>query len=256
VPEWNNVDTYSCSSCGGLVYVPAGTDPYKRFRRCRLCGAEMKKEEDMNDPPLPPSTKDQRPNILGIEPCECGSPGRNGILFPCDTDTGFVCVSACDQCRDGDFDDVNAAIELSVLLMKLDPRYIVAHMVLPGMKWEDLGASKMVVMRRDTIVQGAFYPISIQEGDILVKELKLYEGTTASVSEEAMLLATDHGDECPLCECGTVEHVDGQVKCRGECGAVALKPPGDERAVPVAVSDFKQRIKQLRRKAKDERGGT
>jgi predicted solute-binding protein len=27
-----------------------------------------------------------------------------------------------------------------------------------------------------------------------------------------------HDDECPLCESGTVEVVDGFVSCRGECG--------------------------------------
>ena len=34
-----------------------------------------------------------------------------------------------------------------------------------------------------------------------------------------LLRETDPGDECPVCQCGTVEHVDGYVKCRGECGA-------------------------------------
>lgn len=38
-----------------------------------------------------------------------------------------------------------------------------------------------------------------------------------------MLRDTDHGDECPICECGTVEHVDGEIKCRGECGSVVQK---------------------------------
>jgi hypothetical protein len=37
--------------------------------------------------------------------------------------------------------------------------------------------------------------------------------------EAKLLRETDHGDECPLCQCGTVEHADGEVKCRGECGA-------------------------------------
>jgi hypothetical protein len=34
-----------------------------------------------------------------------------------------------------------------------------------------------------------------------------------------MLRDTDHGDECPLCQCGTVEHVGNMIKCRGECAA-------------------------------------
>lgn len=37
------------------------------------------------------------------------------------------------------------------------------------------------------------------------------------------LLDTDDGDECPLCQCGTVEHGDGEVVCCGECGSVAEK---------------------------------
>jgi len=31
--------------------------------------------------------------------------------------------------------------------------------------------------------------------------------------------AWEEDDECPLCEFGTVEVVDGEVRCRGECGA-------------------------------------
>ena len=40
-------------------------------------------------------------------------------------------------------------------------------------------------------------------------------------SDESLLQGTDDGDECPLCENGTVEHRDGWVECCGECGAVA-----------------------------------
>lgn len=36
----------------------------------------------------------------------------------------------------------------------------------------------------------------------------------------AMMRETEHDDECPICECGTVEHVNGEIKCRGECGTV------------------------------------
>ena len=35
---------------------------------------------------------------------------------------------------------------------------------------------------------------------------------------------TEHGDECPLCENGTVEHTETEIKCRGECGCMVLKP--------------------------------
>jgi hypothetical protein len=44
------------------------------------------------------------------------------------------------------------------------------------------------------------------------------------------LAFTEPGDECPLCQCGTVEHVDGEARCMGECGAVA---PVARRAVEV-----------------------
>jgi len=35
------------------------------------------------------------------------------------------------------------------------------------------------------------------------------------------LSEASNGDECPLCRAGTVEIVNGEVRCRGECGAVA-----------------------------------
>jgi hypothetical protein len=35
---------------------------------------------------------------------------------------------------------------------------------------------------------------------------------------ELQHLAQD--DECPLCQSGTVEVVNGEVRCRGECGTV------------------------------------
>jgi hypothetical protein len=37
--------------------------------------------------------------------------------------------------------------------------------------------------------------------------------------EISLLQATADGDECPLCQCGTVEHKGGEVVCRGECGS-------------------------------------
>ena len=45
---------------------------------------------------------------------------------------------------------------------------------------------------------------------------------------EIMLARTEHGAECPLCECGTVEVVDGEVKCRGECGCMARAQPQND----------------------------
>ena len=36
---------------------------------------------------------------------------------------------------------------------------------------------------------------------------------------EAALRNTEDGEECPLCQCGTVEHNAGFVSCTGECGA-------------------------------------
>ena len=35
------------------------------------------------------------------------------------------------------------------------------------------------------------------------------------------LSEASNGDECPLCHAGTVEIVNGEVRCRGECGSVA-----------------------------------
>lgn len=51
-----------------------------------------------------------------------------------------------------------------------------------------------------------------------------------------MLGRTEAGDECPLCECGTVEIVgdlvestfNRETRCRGECGAVAPTHPSVE----------------------------
>jgi hypothetical protein len=37
--------------------------------------------------------------------------------------------------------------------------------------------------------------------------------------QEALLANTADGAECPLCKTGTVEHKDGWVTCRGECGS-------------------------------------
>ena len=37
--------------------------------------------------------------------------------------------------------------------------------------------------------------------------------------DRELLHSTAHGDECPLCHNGTVEHAEGEVRCRGECGA-------------------------------------
>jgi len=34
------------------------------------------------------------------------------------------------------------------------------------------------------------------------------------------LAGTPNGDECPVCENGTVEIVNGEVRCKGECGTV------------------------------------
>ncbi len=37
---------------------------------------------------------------------------------------------------------------------------------------------------------------------------------------EIELSRAEHGGECPLCRAGTIETVDGENRCRGECGAV------------------------------------
>jgi hypothetical protein len=45
----------------------------------------------------------------------------------------------------------------------------------------------------------------------------LYEG---EIDFTCMEIGSDLGDddECPNCCCGTIEVVDGWIKCRGECG--------------------------------------
>ena len=48
----------------------------------------------------------------------------------------------------------------------------------------------------------------------------------SKVSDAQIELAeASNGDECPLCHSGTVEIVNGEVRCRGECGAVTPEPP-------------------------------
>lgn len=46
------------------------------------------------------------------------------------------------------------------------------------------------------------------------------------------LSEASNGDECPLCHAGTVEIVDGDVSCRGECGSVV------ESRAPKPLFDF------------------
>lgn len=46
-------------------------------------------------------------------------------------------------------------------------------------------------------------------------------GSMSKVSDAQIELSeASHGDECPLCHAGTVELVNGEVRCRGECGSV------------------------------------
>jgi hypothetical protein len=54
--------------------------------------------------------------------------------------------------------------------------------------------------------------------------------------DEILLSRADDGDECPLCQCGTVEVDDGLVSCRGECGAVTMSQA--ERS-EIAYAQFK-----------------
>ena len=37
---------------------------------------------------------------------------------------------------------------------------------------------------------------------------------------EYQLSRAENGDECPLCHSGTIERVDGENRCMGECGGV------------------------------------
>lgn len=53
--------------------------------------------------------------------------------------------------------------------------------------------------------------------------LRLNEEIEVMKMEKA-LNAIEEGDECPFCTAGTVEFVDDEMRCRGECGAVAPLP--------------------------------
>jgi hypothetical protein len=44
---------------------------------------------------------------------------------------------------------------------------------------------------------------------------------------EKLMRETEPDDECPLCQCGTVEHIHGEIRCRGECGAVVQMVEAD-----------------------------
>jgi hypothetical protein len=49
----------------------------------------------------------------------------------------------------------------------------------------------------------------------LMSHLLLKQG-----SDPEFLLQHDEGDECPLCQAGTIEKVGGEARCCGECGNV------------------------------------
>ena len=64
------------------------------------------------------------------------------------------------------------------------------------------------------------------ENALMLKMYGASRGRTIGGSEPYLGMAgmiqifrgLEHDDECNLCQCGTVEVVDGYVKCRGECG--------------------------------------
>tara|TARA_R110000822_G_scaffold4148_1_gene17862 strand:- start:406 stop:864 length:459 start_codon:yes stop_codon:yes gene_type:complete len=66
---------------------------------------------------------------------------------------------------------------------------------------------------------------SVEDIDIIrrscLSQLDDYELARGSEA----FLECEHGDECPLCENGTVEVTETDVTCRGECGAtIDLEP--------------------------------
>ena len=48
----------------------------------------------------------------------------------------------------------------------------------------------------------------------------------AKLPTAVRLAACEDGDECPLCENGTVSVTDNEVRCMGECGATAQREGG------------------------------
>jgi hypothetical protein len=136
-----------------------GSHKPQEFTEEELAEADMDEEED--------------------GPCECED---IGYLFPSDLDTGFACVMKCDQC-DKYKSDEEAAAAFGAELQKRDPDYAILNMVLPGLKWEDLGASKFVVakrqklgkhgtLRRNLDADEVFVPITDEEAIELAHRLQ------------------------------------------------------------------------------------
>lgn len=67
----------------------------------------------------------------------------------------------------------------------------------------------------------------------------------------SQLFETPDGDECPLCQCGTVEHIEGAgnkpseylVMCRGECGSQVY---GDAEKLSLTAGTRKQLEEAIR----------
>lgn len=114
-----------------------------------------------------------------------------GFLFPHGEDTGYVCVEKCDQCASQATYDDDVAAELCSQLQKIDPRYAVAGVILPGMKWGDCGAYHFVVLKYEDedperAIPGAWVPIDFEEGEALAYKLGIYH-------------AEPDGKCCPRC---------------------------------------------------------
>lgn len=57
----------------------------------------------------------------------------------------------------------------------------------------------------------------------------------------AQLAQTPDGDECPVCQNGTVEHHEGYVTCCGECGStIRITPPYSAEKVHKWLADFQR----------------
>lgn len=97
-------------------------------------------------------------------PCECEDVG---YLFPSDLDTGFACVMTCDQCEKYASDEEAAAV-FGSMLQQRDPDYAVILMVLPGLQWEDLGASKFVVAKRQKLIKHGTLRRNIDADEVFV----------------------------------------------------------------------------------------
>lgn len=153
--------------------LPESTKGLREELKCRKCGSR-RLDKDGDCLSCGESREGYDDHDLVCEICE----GR-GFLFPHGEDTGYVCVEKCDQCASQDTYDDDVAAKLCTQLQKIDPRYAVAGVILPGMKWEECGAHHFVVLKYEDAdperaIPGAWVPIDFEEGEALAYKLGIY----------------------------------------------------------------------------------